>query len=117
MERQRERIATLQGGRETQLLPARATRPKREDAPPPPNETATAAALRIARAHPVATGVVAAAAAMVVIRPKRLLRWSAVHRAESSGACAESRKVKKPQALLRSRSSAWAASRTSAGPR
>jgi uncharacterized membrane protein YqjE len=73
MERQRERIATLQGGRETQ--PAGSTEREREA--PPPNETASAAALRIARAHPVATGVVAAAA-MVVIRPKRLLRWAAV---------------------------------------
>lgn len=67
MERQRERIATLQGGRETQ--------PAGEG--PPPNETAAAAALRIARAHPVAAGVVAAAA-VVVIRPRRLLRWAAV---------------------------------------
>ncbi|MDH6165306.1 putative membrane protein YqjE [Variovorax boronicumulans] len=71
MERQRERIATLQGGRETQ--PADAT----EREAPPPNETASAAALRIARAHPVAAGVVVAAA-VVVIRPKRLLRWAAV---------------------------------------
>ncbi|ADU37922.1 phage holin family protein [Variovorax paradoxus] len=70
MERQRERIATLQGGRETE--PA-----SPERAAPPPNETASAAALRIARAHPVATGVVAAAA-VVVLRPKRLLRWAAV---------------------------------------
>lgn len=73
MERQRERIATLQGGRETQ--PAGATEQEREA--PPPNESATAAALRIARAHPVAAGVVAATA-VVVIRPKRLLRWAAV---------------------------------------
>jgi len=70
MARQRERIATLQGGRETQ--PADTEREA-----PPPNETASAAALRIARAHPVAAGVVAAAA-VVVIRPKRLLRWAAV---------------------------------------
>ena len=68
MERQRERIAALQGGREAQ--------PAGEEGPPP-NETAAAAALRIARAHPVATGV-AAAAAVVVIRPRRLLRWAAV---------------------------------------
>ncbi|MCR6476576.1 phage holin family protein [Variovorax sp. ZS18.2.2] len=67
---QRERIATLQGGREAQ--PAGTGREA-----PPPNETATAAALRIARAHPVAAGV-AAAAVVVVIRPKRLLRWAAV---------------------------------------
>jgi len=69
MERQRERIAVLQGGRETQQAG--------EGEGPAPNETATAAALRIARAHPVATGVVAAAA-VVVIRPRRLLRWAAV---------------------------------------
>ncbi|MET3494579.1 phage holin family protein [Variovorax boronicumulans] len=71
MTHQRERIATLQGGRETQ--PAGTT----EREAPPPNESASAAALRIARAHPVAAGVVAAAA-VVVIRPKRLLRWAAV---------------------------------------
>lgn len=69
MELQRLRIATMQGGRETQ--------PAGEGSAPPPNESAAAAALRIARAHPVATGVVAAAA-VVVIRPKRLLRWVAV---------------------------------------
>ena len=70
MARQRERIATLQGGRETQPAGSSAE-------VPPPNESASAAALRIARAHPVAAGVVAAAA-VVVIRPKRLLRWAAV---------------------------------------
>lgn len=69
MEIQRQRIATMQGGRETQPAP--------EAEAPPPNESAAAAALRIARAHPVAAGVVAAAA-VVVIRPKRLLRWAAV---------------------------------------
>jgi uncharacterized membrane protein YqjE len=69
MEIQRQRIATMQGGRETQPAP--------EADAPPPNESAAAAALRIARAHPVAAGVVAAAA-VVVIRPKRLLRWAAV---------------------------------------
>jgi uncharacterized membrane protein YqjE len=72
MERQRERIATLQGGREAQ--PASGSG---EGEAPPPNESAAAAALRIARAHPVATGVVAAAA-VVVIKPRRLLRWAAV---------------------------------------
>lgn len=69
MEIQRQRIQTMQGGRETQ--------PADEAEAPPPNESAAAAALRIARAHPVATGV-AAAAAVVVIRPRRLLRWAAV---------------------------------------
>ena len=73
MERQRERIATLQGGRE-QAQPAGGSG---EGEAPPPNESAAAAALRLARAPPVATGVVSAAA-VVVIRPRRLLRWAAV---------------------------------------
>jgi uncharacterized membrane protein YqjE len=73
MDRQRQRIATLQGGREAP--PPSAGDPYEGEAPPP-NESAASAALRIARAHPVATGVVAAAA-VVVIRPKRLLRWAA----------------------------------------
>jgi uncharacterized membrane protein YqjE len=73
MERQRQRIATLQGGRETE--PAGSEGSVGADVPPP-NESASAAALRMARAHPVAAGVVAAAA-VVVIRPKRLLRWAA----------------------------------------
>lgn len=73
MARQRQRIATLQGGRETQPSAAES---QGESEAPPPNESAAAAALRIARAHPVAAGV-AAAAAVVVIRPKRLLRWAA----------------------------------------
>lgn len=66
MERQRERIATLQGGRDTQ--PASGE---------PVNESPAATALRIAREHPVAVGV-AAAAAVAVIRPKRLLHWATV---------------------------------------
>lgn len=67
MERQRERIATLQG---------EGTAGSGPSSEPPPNESAAAAALRIARAHPVAAGVVAAAA-VVVLRPRRLLRWAA----------------------------------------
>jgi uncharacterized membrane protein YqjE len=63
--RQRERIATLEGAA-----------PKAAEAAPA-DESASAAALRIAREHPVATGAVAAAAA-VVIGPSRLLRWAAV---------------------------------------
>jgi uncharacterized membrane protein YqjE len=63
--RQRERIATLQGA------------PSKAAGPAPADETANAAALRIAREHPVATGAVAAAA-VVVIGPRRLLRWAAV---------------------------------------
>lgn len=78
MERQRQRIATLQGGRE---VPTGADNDggagaRSEGDAPPASESAAAAALRIARAHPVATGVVAAAA-VVVIKPKRLLRWAA----------------------------------------
>jgi len=74
MDRQRERIATMQGGpRKSQPAGAAAAAPEA----PPADETASAAALRIAREHPVATGVVAAVA-LVVIRPKRLLRWAAV---------------------------------------
>ena len=63
--RQRERIATLEGAA-----------PKAAETAPA-DESASAAALRIAREHPVATGAVAAAAA-VVIGPSRLLRWAAV---------------------------------------
>lgn len=63
--RQRERIATLQGA------------PSKAAEPAPADETASAAALRIAREHPVATGAVAAAA-VAVIGPRRLLRWAAV---------------------------------------
>lgn len=73
MERQRQRIATLQGGSGASSSAAESAG---EHEVPPANESASAAALRIARAHPVAAGVVAAAA-VVVIRPKRLLRWAA----------------------------------------
>ncbi|WP_208512228.1 phage holin family protein [Variovorax paradoxus] len=69
IERQRLRIATLQGGGTA------AAHGVEQAAPPPPDETPTATALRIAREHPVATGV-AVAAALVVVRPKRLLRWA-----------------------------------------
>ena len=72
MERQRERIATMQGAGPAR--PAGATGASPEA--PPADESAAATALRIAREHPVATGV-AAAVAVVVIRPKRLLRWAA----------------------------------------
>lgn len=72
MDRQRERIATMQGA--DPARPAGATAASSEA--PPADESAAAAALRIAREHPVATGV-AAAVAVVVIRPKRLLRWAA----------------------------------------
>jgi len=75
MERQRERIATMQRARAGQQ-PAGAAGGASSEAPPA-DESASAAALRIAREHPVATGVVAAVA-MVVIRPRRLLRWAAL---------------------------------------
>ncbi|CAN7507916.1 phage holin family protein [Variovorax sp. LjRoot290] len=63
--RQRERIATLQGASS-----------KKADVPPD-DESPGAAALRIAREHPVATGVVTAAA-VAVLGPRRLLRWAAI---------------------------------------
>ncbi|MBT2321391.1 phage holin family protein [Variovorax paradoxus] len=65
--RQRERVATLQ---------AASSSSKKADAPPA-DESPSAAALRIAREHPVATGVVTAAA-VAVLGPRRLLRWAAV---------------------------------------
>ncbi|CAN5541019.1 hypothetical protein BH10PSE18_BH10PSE18_03780 [soil metagenome] len=65
MAQQRERIAVLQTPRSPE--PA---------AEPPPDETASEMALRMARAHPVASGV-AAAAVVVVVGPRRLLRWAA----------------------------------------
>ncbi|RZL88203.1 MAG: phage holin family protein [Variovorax sp.] len=66
IERQRQRIATLQ-----------AASSDAAEAPTPADESATAAALRIAREHPVATGA-AAAAVVAVVGPRRLLRWAAV---------------------------------------
>ncbi|RST53212.1 phage holin family protein [Variovorax sp. MHTC-1] len=63
--RQRERIATLQGASS-----------EKADAPPM-DESPSAAALRIAREHPVATGVVTAAV-VAVLGPRRVLRWAAV---------------------------------------
>ena len=65
IERQRQRIATLEaavsGAGEA----------------PVPNETASAAAVRIAREHPIATGV-ATAAVIAVLGPRRVVRWAAV---------------------------------------
>ncbi|WP_431132048.1 phage holin family protein [Variovorax paradoxus] len=75
MDRQRERIATMQGAGAAQQ-PAGASGGAASSEAPPADESAAAAALRIAREHPVATGVVAAVA-VVVIRPRRLLRWAA----------------------------------------
>ncbi|VTU37063.1 putative membrane protein [Variovorax sp. PBS-H4] len=62
--RQRARIATLESAAS-------------EAAEPAPDEPASAVAVRMAREHPVATGALAAAAA-VVIGPRRLLRWAVV---------------------------------------
>ncbi len=66
MAQQRERIAVLQA--------PRVPHPATEE--PPADETASEMALRLARAHPVASGV-AAAAVVAVVGPRRLLRWAA----------------------------------------
>lgn len=63
--RQRERIATLQA--ETPRAPE----------PAPSNEPISVLAVRVAREHPIATGV-AATAAFAVLGPRRVLRWAAV---------------------------------------
>ncbi|MDM0069077.1 phage holin family protein [Variovorax sp. J31P207] len=65
IERQRARIATLE-----------AAASGVGEAPGQP-ETASAAALRIAREHPIATGV-ATAAVIAVLGPRRLVRWATV---------------------------------------
>ncbi len=65
IEKQRVRIATL----EAAVTGAGEA--------PVPNESTSAAAMRIAREHPVATGV-AAAAVVAVLGPRRLVRWASV---------------------------------------
>lgn len=72
IERQRQRIATLQAAQSPESG-------QRADAgkAPPEDESLSAAALRIAREHPVATGV-ATATVMAVLGPKRLARWAMV---------------------------------------
>lgn len=65
IEKQRVRIATLEAAY------------SRKGEAPVPDETASAAALRIAREHPVATGV-AAAAVVAVLGPRRIVRWASV---------------------------------------
>ncbi|WP_431273122.1 phage holin family protein [Variovorax ureilyticus] len=65
IEKQRVRIATLEA----------ASSHKGEA--PVPNETPSAAAIRIAREHPVAAGV-AAAAVVAVLGPRRIVRWASV---------------------------------------
>lgn len=65
IEKQRVRIATLEA----------ASTGKGEA--PVPNESPSAAALRIAREHPVAAGV-AAAAVVAALGPRRIVRWASV---------------------------------------
>ncbi|MBB3176896.1 phage holin family protein [Variovorax sp. Sphag1AA] len=65
IEKQRVRIATLEA----------ASTGKGEA--PVPNESPSAAAIRIAREHPVAAGV-AAAAVVAVLGPRRIVRWASV---------------------------------------
>ena len=65
IERQRMRIETLQAAADD------------VGAAPVANETVSAAAVRIAREHPVASGM-ASAALLAVLGPKRLVRWAAV---------------------------------------
>ncbi len=65
IEKQRVRIATLEAA-------ASGT-----GEAPVSNETTSAAAMRIAREHPVATGV-AAVAVVAVLGPRRLVRWASV---------------------------------------
>ncbi len=72
IEQQRERIARLQAGTTAQRAQDQASQGDAR----PVDESAAGAALRLARQHPVAAGV-AAAAAVVVLRPRRLLRWAA----------------------------------------
>jgi hypothetical protein len=64
IERQRRRVATLQ-----------AASSDAREAAAEKRETASAAAVRIAREHPVATGM-AGAAVLAVLGPKRVLRWA-----------------------------------------
>lgn len=65
IEKQRVRIATLEAAS------------SHTGEAPVPNETPSAAAIRIAREHPVAAGV-AAAAVVAVVGPRRIVRWASV---------------------------------------
>ncbi|MDL9997283.1 phage holin family protein [Variovorax sp. J22P240] len=67
IERQRERIATLQA----------AATGAGEAPSPRADESASATAMRLAREHPIATGV-AAATVVAVVGPRRLVRWASV---------------------------------------
>jgi hypothetical protein len=66
--RQRQRIAVLKAASDD-----KAARPPM---PPPANETPREAAIRLAREHPMATAA-AAVVLVAVVKPRRLLRWSA----------------------------------------
>ncbi|MGJ7506766.1 phage holin family protein [Variovorax sp. GT1P44] len=66
IERQRQRVSTMQDAAAGV-----------GDAPPPPDEPASAKAMRLAREHPIATGA-AAAALVAVVGPRRLVRWASV---------------------------------------
>ena len=68
--RQRERIAMLEEEA------ARSAAGQGAAKAPPPDETASEAALRLARDHPVATAALAAGA-VVVLGPRRIARWAA----------------------------------------
>ncbi|MDM0073963.1 phage holin family protein [Variovorax sp. J2P1-59] len=67
IERQRERVGTLQA----------AAAGAGEPPSPRADESASATAMRLAREHPIATGV-AAATVVAVVGPRRLVRWAAV---------------------------------------
>ena len=68
IDRQRQRVAVMKAARDD-------VRP--EQGKVPADETPKQTAIRLARAHPVATGV-AAAVVIAVVKPGRLLRWSAL---------------------------------------
>lgn len=68
IDRQRQRVATLQAAQDD-VRPAQGRVPV--------DETPKQTAIRMVRTHPVATGV-AAAVAIAVVNPGRMLRWSAV---------------------------------------
>lgn len=68
IDRQRQRVAVMKAARDD-------VRP--EQGKVPADETPKQTAIRLARQHPVATGV-AAAVVIAVVKPGRLLRWSAV---------------------------------------
>lgn len=68
IDRQRQRVAVMKAARDD-------VRPEQGNVPA--DETPKQTAIRLAREHPVATGV-AAAVVIAVVKPGRLLRWSAL---------------------------------------